>query len=340
MIYSNQGPRVVVAILLCLIWATTQVYAAPPQTGQLQEPNESLIYPVQPGDTLILIAARYGVNPAEIALANNLPNPNLIYPEQELMIPGAAPLQATPEEPPPTEAEGLQHFIQPGETVLTIAEQYDISVDSLISINNLLDVNTLEPGRVLQIPTLPLPTPGQIRSPFALVELSEPAIIQGRTLVVRITLAQAAALSGSFEGRPLVFHNAGNGQYWSIVPIHALLEPSTYSIVLTASLPDGQTVSIVKNVTVVAGPYGLENIALDNDRLALLDADLIRQERERLLDLWSSVSLHPRWQGRFGYPVGGETVRITSNFGTRRSYNDSQELSFHGGTDFGGAFFS
>jgi len=87
---------------------------------------------------------------------------------------------------------------------------------------------------------------------------------------------------------------------------------------------------------VIEGPYGTENIQLDSTRGQLLDADLIEAEREKLLSVWSQVSLRPKWEGPFWYPVAADNLRITSNFGTRRHYNDSEELSFHGGTDFGG----
>jgi murein DD-endopeptidase MepM/ murein hydrolase activator NlpD len=101
-------------------------------------------------------------------------------------------------------------------------------------------------------------------------------------------------------------------------------------------LPNGRTVTTFKNVTVTEGPYGLENIQLDDERGQLLDADLIRIEAEKLRNIWSQVTLQPRWEGLFRYPVAIDTLRITSNYGTRRTYNDSEELSFHGGTDFGG----
>jgi len=42
---------------------------------------------VQPGETLYSIALRYGTTTAAIAVANDLSNPNLIYPGQTLLIP-------------------------------------------------------------------------------------------------------------------------------------------------------------------------------------------------------------------------------------------------------------
>ncbi len=57
-------------------------------------------YIVQPGDTLYLIAARYGLSLEEISRANALPQPNLIYPGQALAIPRSFPT-APPVSPPP-----------------------------------------------------------------------------------------------------------------------------------------------------------------------------------------------------------------------------------------------
>jgi LysM repeat protein len=48
-------------------------------------------YTVQRGDTLFRIATRLGVNMWELAAANNLANPSLLYVGQTLVLPGAAP---------------------------------------------------------------------------------------------------------------------------------------------------------------------------------------------------------------------------------------------------------
>jgi LysM repeat protein len=55
-------------------------------------------YTVQAGDTLFQIAARHGVNFTELAAANSLYNPSLIYPGQTLFIPagGVAAAAAIP----------------------------------------------------------------------------------------------------------------------------------------------------------------------------------------------------------------------------------------------------
>ena len=47
------------------------------------------VYVVKKGDTVYKIAKRFGTTMQAIILANNLRNPNLIYPGQVLYIPGA-----------------------------------------------------------------------------------------------------------------------------------------------------------------------------------------------------------------------------------------------------------
>jgi nucleoid-associated protein YgaU len=50
---------------------------------------ENKVYVVKKGDTVYKIAKRYGTTMEAIILANNLRNPNLIYPGQILLIPVA-----------------------------------------------------------------------------------------------------------------------------------------------------------------------------------------------------------------------------------------------------------
>jgi lysozyme len=71
------------------IWNTNLIYAGqrlviPGGGGQ---PGPGRKYVVQRGDTLSAIALRFSTTAMAIAMANNLPNPSLIYPGQVLIIP-------------------------------------------------------------------------------------------------------------------------------------------------------------------------------------------------------------------------------------------------------------
>lgn len=58
----------------------------PVETKKPVEKSKRITYVVKKGDTLSAIAARYGTTWAKIAADNNIPNPNLIYPGQKLII--------------------------------------------------------------------------------------------------------------------------------------------------------------------------------------------------------------------------------------------------------------
>ncbi|MFQ6001677.1 MAG: LysM peptidoglycan-binding domain-containing protein [Anaerolineae bacterium] len=89
-----------------------------PTSLLLPSPSPTLvIYVVQPGDTLADIAALYGTTAEAICAFNELPDCSLIYPGDELRIPGEgvalpsatkaapSPIVATPEAPLPTPTE-------------------------------------------------------------------------------------------------------------------------------------------------------------------------------------------------------------------------------------------
>jgi len=331
MTYSVRLSILIAALAFCTATIAAPVAADTPET----EPAGGMVYTVQPGDTFALIALRYNLNMAALALANNLANPDLIFPGQQLTLPGITDTPpALAAQLPETQPE--LYIVRAGDTIFTIANQHNVSVGELLTLNNIQNPDLIQIGQPIQIPQGPPPTPGPLVPPFESVEFSEPTIIQGRTQLLTVGLSQAATLSGSFEGRPLFFSQSGPNRFWTVIPIHALAQPHIYPLNLAATLPNGHIVTRHETFTVIDGPYGQENIQLDESRQALLDAELIVREQEKLVNLWSQVSPRPRWEGPFWYPVATNPPRITSNFGTRRSYNNSTELSFHGGTDFGG----
>lgn len=338
MSHCKRCPVLITGFLLALLLAI----AGRPVLAQT--PANSIVVTVQPGDTLMNIALAYNLRLADIILANNLPANGMIFAGQQLVLPGVA--LPTPTPPPPTAtptpapllnmpvAESA-HVVQPGETIYSIAASYGVPMGSLVLVNNLPNPDRLEAGQSLRIPVGAIPTPAPPEPPFAAVEFSEREIFQGRTLVVKVWLSEPAALGGWFEGQPLIFNEGAAGEKWAITAIHALLPPNDYPVVITATRPDGQISTRVEIITVIDGPYGFEDIQLDNSRAALLDADLLAAEREKLVALWSQVSSTPRWGGPFWYPAANPEV--TSYYGTRRTYNSSEELSFHAGVDFSGA---
>lgn len=333
MFYFRKNLRLLIGLMLFLGGITV---STTPVSAQGNGPSEQdFVYVVQPGDTLVLIARRYNLTLTDIVLANHLSNLNLIFPGQKLILPGVS-TGVGVQSPTSPSISNPTHRVQPGETLFTVATTYGVALSALIQANHLANPDLIQVGQVLQIPVGLPPISQPLPPPFRAIELSEPIIIQGRTLVIKIKLTEVAALSGNFEGQPLFFNDDGTGQFWSMVAIYTLAEPKVYPVSITATLPNGTQVTTSQSVTVIEGPYSLEDIELDDNRDKLLDPELTRIELEKLNSLWSQVSPGPRWTGPFWYPVEASSLRVTSSFGTRRSYNGSAEANFHSGADFGG----
>lgn len=138
----------------------------PPPTGETR-------YTVVRGDTLNRIAQRFGVTLSAIVTRNNLSNPNLIYPGQNLVIPapGTTPVPPTAVPPtgvPPTQAPptqqpgGTVHTVQRGESLNAIARRYGVTIAAIVTANNIVNPNLIYPGQRLVIPVggvVPTPTP-------------------------------------------------------------------------------------------------------------------------------------------------------------------------------------
>jgi len=332
---------IIISFIICLwLGLTTQLSHA--------QMNDS--YTVQAGDTLTLIALRYNLAMIDIALANQLPYPYLIYPGQTLILPGILPPTPTPiftgysasplmQPPtnltPATTGQVKLHTIQMGETLFSIATLYGVSMPDLMQANGLTNPDILQMGQILEIPSNLPAEPTTLPEPFSSIYFSEAVIMQGHTLVVKVNLSQVARLSGVFNGTRLFFTGSGQ-QKWVIVAVDAMTPPDSYAVQFTATMPDGRDMTTYRNITVTSGGYGTEDIQLEEGRETLLDPETSQAEWELLTKLWSQITPRPLWQGTFNYPVNMTTSGMTSFFGTRRSYNASPIVSFHSGVDFSG----
>lgn len=95
------------------------------------------LYIVQKGDTLSAIAKRHGSTVAAVAGANNLANPNLIFPGQRLEIPSE---------------DGTVYTIRPGDTLWDISQRQGITLTALKEANPGIDPNRLVVGSTISLP--------------------------------------------------------------------------------------------------------------------------------------------------------------------------------------------
>lgn len=290
--------------------------------------TDDITYTVQMGDTLSQVALKYNLGIIELAAYNNIANPNLIIAGQKLRIPS----RAMGDSPAPADQV---YTVQPGDTLFEIARQFGVRSVRIAEANGLANIDLIEVGQTLLIPATAtsVKNPVLLPSPFQAISFSEERIAQGRTLIISATLTTSATLTAEFEDRP-VFLTGDGVYYWGIVGIHALTEPGIYSVGFRATLPDGAQSAVAHNVVVAAGSYNTETINVAPDREGLLDPAVVSAEAEKMRFIWNQVSPNPLWNGSFGYPV--VDARVTSDFGTRRSYGGGPVNGYHAGTDFGG----
>ncbi len=103
------------------------------------------VYVVQEGDSLYLIAQRFGTTVEAIASANGITDPSRIVPGMELVIPGY---------------EGVSgvlafHELEFGETLSSLSVRVGIPVDALIRLNRILQPERFYIGQAMIITTSP-----------------------------------------------------------------------------------------------------------------------------------------------------------------------------------------
>ncbi len=119
-------------------------------------------YTVQPGDTLLAIAERFGITLDDLQAKNELVDPNSIFAGQKLELPQPGE-RVQPETPVVGGAEGDDvYVVQAGDTLYAISQDLDVTVEDLAELNEITDPSQLFVGRRLLIPARRI-TPPTVR---------------------------------------------------------------------------------------------------------------------------------------------------------------------------------
>lgn len=111
-------------------------------------PAPARTYVVKRGDTLSEVASRHGVSMRAIQDQNGMGRSTKLQVNQKIKVPGeASGGGSTAPAPAPT----LYHEVKPGEYPAKIARAYGMSVDSLLSLNNLSADSPIQPGQKLKV---------------------------------------------------------------------------------------------------------------------------------------------------------------------------------------------
>ncbi len=121
-----------------------------PQSGELPDPGEPdpsgctiVTYTVRTGDTLSSIAAQYHTTAAEIAQLNKLPNPDLIFTGQKLLL--------CVDLDPGTGSYTVVYTVRTGDTLSSIAARYHTTVASIVKLNQIKNPDLIYTGQKLTI---------------------------------------------------------------------------------------------------------------------------------------------------------------------------------------------
>jgi len=106
-------------------------------------------YVVKRGNTLSQIALNFGTTVREIAGLNNIQNPNLIFVGQILKIDTTNNLSVITSDK--YETNQIIYTIKRGDTLTSIAKKYGVSIQSIVSLNNIPNPNLIFTGNRLKI---------------------------------------------------------------------------------------------------------------------------------------------------------------------------------------------
>lgn len=136
------------ALIIIVVLVSLLLMATPSAAAPALGPMHVNVHVVQPGETLYSIARAYGVSVYDVAMANHLVNPNLIYAGQSLVVPGGYAYTPQPYMP---QYGGYVYVVQPGDTAYSIAARYGTTVWALAKANNLTNPDWIYAGQKLVV---------------------------------------------------------------------------------------------------------------------------------------------------------------------------------------------
>ena len=146
---------------------------------------------VQSGENLFRIALRYGVDMTELASANDITNLTQIYAGQVLVIPGLEAVDNSDTiENPLVAAAPVTHTVQQGEYLGQIATLYNLTIEDILTANNIANADSIFAGQQLQIWTTDLSVAS---TPAVEPEPAPEVVVDPRTCTINRTSCACCA---------------------------------------------------------------------------------------------------------------------------------------------------
>jgi LysM repeat protein len=129
----------------------------------LAQPGEdgSIVHVVQEGQALWSLAAYYEIRLSDLLLFNSLPADAIVQPGDQIII-----QLAEGQAPPPTPTPPTMHTVLEGQSLWSIALQYDVKLGDILWLNSLPVDAILQPGELVRVRLAPDETPPPTAPPI------------------------------------------------------------------------------------------------------------------------------------------------------------------------------
>ncbi len=151
--------------------------------------------------------------------------------------------------------------------------------------------------------------------------------------MIKVATQNEITLSGSLDGRELSFFPLEGNIQVAIQGIHTMAEPGITTFRLNSTFANGEVYSLDQMIILREGNYGRDApLAVKEE---YVDPAVTEPENELVFGITAPVVAERYWSDIFT-PPSPYSDCVTSSFGGRRSYNNSDWIYFHTGIDFCG----
>lgn len=278
------------------------------------------------GESLSFLSRKHGIEMELFTKLNPITSPNELFVGSNLVFPEKK------------ESSDLLISITSNEnkSLLDYAVIFQVNPWTIKKINYLDSNFTAIPKELLLINTHKQDFPAsQNLQKVDTVELYPLPLVQGHTAVLRISTNSPAKINGNIGTNKLVFFSESDEHYVAFQGIHAMTEPGLIPLNISFDFDNNESHSIEQMVLVKQGGYSKEEITVEQ---TTIDQQIIETEEIQIRSILEPLTPEKYWNAPFRFPVDGSlsdnTIGFSSYFGSRRSYNNGQLNSFHGGLDF------
>ncbi len=158
----------------------------------LAQPAEdgSIVHVVQEGQALWSLAAHYEVTLSDLLLFNSLPPNAIVQPGDRITIrlaDGAA--------PPPTPTPPTMHTVLEGQSLWSIAVQYNVKLGDILWLNSMAEDIVLQPGELVRVRLAPDEAPPPTPTPILYHAVRSEQTLWEIALTYGLTLDQLLAFN-------------------------------------------------------------------------------------------------------------------------------------------------